>query len=108
MAGARLGVRRGRWRFAGSAEAGVRAVFADGETDMGATGDRVSAVPVVNAGVHTLWAPGDRVQPSWMLRAGAGVELSLIRKSFEVNQVEILDLGRARPILELAVVFFVP
>jgi|GEM_PF-5439097 len=106
--GARVGVERGPWRVGGAAEAGLRVAFASGETAAGAAGDDVAYIPALYALGEAMWSPFASREPGWRLRLAVGTEVSLVRQRFAVNQRDVLDLGRARPVVQLGVLYRLP
>lgn len=85
-------------------ELGARFVTAHGVTPFGAEGDASVIVPSVVAGLGAARP----LRPGVDVRAFAGLEVSPWREKLTVNNIPVLDFGRARPILQVSVLVLVP
>ena len=102
--GLRLSAAPGRLSWGGQLELGVRIVDADGVTPFGARGSVRNLVPTTLLGATVALPLRSGVE----LRALAGVEIALLHLHLAVNEVAVLDLGRIRPVGQLAVVIAIP
>ncbi len=85
-------------------EVALRFVTADGITPRGRTGSESVLLPAVLGSLEARWP----LRSSFELRAAAGVEYSPNRLSLTVNSEPVVDLGRVRPVVQLALVFLIP
>ncbi len=102
--GARLLSPIGRLHLGAQLEVGLRFITADGVTPRGREGSESVLLPVVLGSLEARWL----LRSSFVLRAAAGVEYSPDRLSLTVNSEPVVDLGRVRPVAQLAVVFLIP
>ncbi len=85
-------------------ELGARRVVADGVTPFGATGSLTRWIPTGLAGATAAL----RLRPGVELRGLVGVDLALHRLRLAVNDVAVVDLGRAHPRADLALAVALP